>query len=333
VDWLSKLEYDAVAPLLSAGDQALVFQVKQDILLQEAGAVELLWQMPEPKKILRRQQSGGYWEFPGKNPDHRAVETFKQIRYLIEMYLMDRSIPALEAACEFLFSRQSEEGDIRGITANQMAAYYTGAILALLIKAGYAGDPRVDKGMHWLLEVRQSDGGWVEFPGMAGLKNLSVTERNLLVTDVSLETARLPAPEEPFSILATGMAIRPFCLLPGYRQRLETRRAAALLKGSFFKKNNYSTYQHPDNWVSFQFPFWWNNLAAALDSLSLCGLTDSDPDIRGALEWLVGRQRPDGLWDISYSGIHKSSANSKTAVTRNWVSLAIARILKRFSLD
>ena len=54
-------------------------------------------------------------------------------------------------AAEFLFSCQKEEGDIRGFLANQYATYYTGAIMALLIKAGYEDDPRIE---------RVSNGSW-----------------------------------------------------------------------------------------------------------------------------------------------------------------------------
>jgi len=63
-------------------------------------------------------------------------------------------------AAEYIFSFQTPEGDIRGFIGNQYATYYTGYILALLIQAGYVDDPRVEKGMQWLLEMRQNDGGW-----------------------------------------------------------------------------------------------------------------------------------------------------------------------------
>ena len=35
----------------------------------------------------------------------------------------------------------------RGILANQYATYYTGAILGLLIQAGYTDNPRVEMGL------------------------------------------------------------------------------------------------------------------------------------------------------------------------------------------
>ena len=36
-----------------------------------------------------------------------------------------------------------------------------GAILELLIKAGFGDDPRVEHGLEWLPSMRQADGGWI----------------------------------------------------------------------------------------------------------------------------------------------------------------------------
>jgi len=42
-----------------------------------------------------------------------------------------------------------------GFIGNQYAPYYT-ARDALLIKAGYADDPRIEKAFQWLLSMRQT---------------------------------------------------------------------------------------------------------------------------------------------------------------------------------
>jgi hypothetical protein len=103
-----------------------------------------------------------------------------------------------------------------------------------------------------------------------------------------------------------------------------------LLKTHFFKEDNYNSYKHADHWIRFQFPFWWNNLTAALDSLSLIGIPPTDTDIKNALDWLISHQQENGLWKASYSGIHRASINKKSAELRLWITLAICRIFKRF---
>jgi membrane-anchored protein YejM (alkaline phosphatase superfamily) len=81
--------------------------------------------------------------------------------------------------------------------------------------------------------------------------------------------------------------------------------------------------------VRFQYPFWWNNLVSALDSISLIGLSKDDEDVQNALNWLIENQEESGLWRLSYSEIHKAVENQRTREMQLWVSLAICRIFKR----
>ena len=105
--------------------------------------------------------------------------------------------------------------------------------------------------------------------------------------------------------------------------------AAKLLKSRFFQPDRYTSYQAASYWVRFQYPFWWNNLVAALDSVSLIDPTQDD-SIEQAFDWLIAHQDEDGLWKISYvKGEGASIAKSKEM--RRWVSLAICRVLSRVS--
>jgi hypothetical protein len=81
--------------------------------------------------------------------------------------------------------------------------------------------------------------------------------------------------------------------------------------------------------VRFQFPFWWNNLVAALDSISLID-PSRDEQMGAALDWLVDHQEEDGLWKATYVK-DKEVNNANTRHTRLWVSLAICRVLRRVS--
>ena len=68
---------------------------------------------------------------------YELLETWKILRILVELYGMHRSHPAINQACEYIFSFQTDEEDIRGILSNQYMPYYMGAILEILIKAGF----------------------------------------------------------------------------------------------------------------------------------------------------------------------------------------------------
>jgi hypothetical protein len=77
------------------------------------------------------------------------------------------------------------------------------------------------------------------------------------------------------------------------------------------------------------FPDWWNNLVAALDSISLIDPT-RDEQMEKALGWLVDHQEQDGLWKSTYVS-DKEVNNAQARETRLWVTLAICRVLKRVS--
>ncbi len=329
--WYKQLQYDPIKPLLESGNEAIIYFTRRDLLKQNVDPVTTLWSLKQPVNILKKQLPDGSWKYPGKGDEYRLLQTFKNLQQLVYKYEFDCRRSDISAACAYLFSYQTDEGDIRGFIGNQYAPYYTGIVSALLTKAGYEDDHRIEKALEWLLKMRQNDGGWViGSPGMLGIPSLKRSDIIYLTSDKNAETAQYFDRSQPFSHSGTGMVIRAFAAHRYYKNTSQTLKAANLLKSQFFKEDNYSSYRHPDHWIRFQYPFWWNNLLAALDSLSLIGLPVIDKDIAGALEWFVSHQRNDGLWDASYSKIHKISDNSKTGELRLWITLSICRIFTRF---
>ncbi len=323
--WIEKFKYIPIEPLLSSNNRAVIYFTKRDLLDEKPGSITEILELPEVQKILKKQRENGEFYPVSKHP---LLETWRQLRFLIEQYGLNKEHPAITKAAEFVFSWQSEEGDIRGILGNQYAPYYTGAILYLLIKAGYEKDKRVEKGMKWLIGMRQNDGGWVI--GSPGLINHNWKEMCEITERMDLEPVKDFDKTKPFSAAGTGMVIRAFSVHPKYKDSEYALKAAELLKSKFLKKDNWTWYQHPDNWVRFQFPYWWNHLVAAMDSISLIGLPKEDNDIKTAFQWFVDNQQKNGLWKISYSKIHKASENKKQYEMQLWITLNICRIFKRY---
>ena len=328
--WHSHLRYDPLPPLLASEDEALVYFTRRDLLGEHVSAAQDLWELPGALKILKKQQPDGSWPRSGeqKHPaiNYALIETWRWFRFLIEQYGFTREHPQARRAAEFLLSCQSEAGDLRGILADQYATYYTGAILALLSKAGYAADPRTEKGMQWLLGMRQSDGGWT-IPMITHKLDRATQYRLSSQHAEPLEPDRL----KPFSHNWTGMVLRAFAAHPVYRRHEAALHAAHLLKSRFFQPDVYSSYQDASYWLRFEYPFWWNNLVAVLDSLSLLGLLGDDPQIRQALDWLGEHQEESGLWKVSYARPgEKEKDTLKIRSMKRWVSLAICRVFRRF---
>ncbi len=328
--WRNRLQFDPIPPLLASGNEALQYLVRRDLLDEEAGPVNQLWELPGALKILIKQNPDGSFPFPaGKNKhpaiNYRLIETWKQFRYLVEVFGFTRKHPQGEKASEFLFSCQTEAGDFRGFLANQYATYYTGAILSLLIQAGYADDPRADKGFRWLLSMRQDDGGWsvpiITHP-FSGKEMYRLTSRRMNPVE--------PDRSKPFSHNATGMVLRAFAVHGARRKSAAAKHAANLLADRFFQPDAYTSYKAASYWIRFQYPFWWNNLVAALDSATRIGLGAEDERIGRALQWLIDHQEADGLWRDTYAKPPaKGKETPKTRGARGWVSLVVCRVLKR----
>jgi len=318
--WFDHLQTNPLGLLLSADDPALVFHVEKALLDNISDSSDHLWCLPIVLKIIEKQRVDGSWLYKGKRPGdefgeaYELLETWKMLRILVEMYGFTRAHPVVERAAEFIFSFQTEEGDIRGILSNQYMPYYMGAILEILIKAGYTQDSRVETGLKWLLGMRQYDGGW--FIPMVMFK---IQEYYRLWCEKPVP----PKKELPFSHMATGMVIRAFAAHPKYRKSSEARYAGNLLKSRFFEKDAYASRQAVAYWFKFQFPFWWTSLLTVLDSLMRMGFSVDDADIQKGLDWLIQNQSAEGTWGASYG----KAVNPQVDL---WVTYAVCRVLKYF---
>lgn len=330
-DWREALARDPIEPLLGAEHEPIRLFTRRDLLGEDPGEARALWGSKEARKVLRKQATDGSWEHPGKNakryPDvnYRLFETFKKLGAMLDRLGMDRTQPTLAAAAEYLFSCQTGEGDFRGILAGQYAPYYTGLILGRLIRAGYAEDPRVAAGIRWLVSVRQKDGGWMV--PIQGLQASSEEQARL-----TTEQCSSPVPFDralPSAHSCTGMAIRALACHPTHRLGRPARRAGELLKERFFKPDRYSSYKAAGYWLKFQYPFWWNSLLSALDSMARMGFARSDPDVGAGLGWFVDHQQEDGTWKTAYA-LSKGTTTRGAREEGLWITLAVCRMFQRF---
>ena len=316
------LSFNPIPALLDWENVALTYFTRRDLLGESVDPIETLWQLPTAVKLIAKQQDDGSWKYPGKTIDPEAgtnyflIETYRTLRVLVENYGFSRSHPALELAAEYIFSCQSTEGDIRGILGNQYIPYYHGAILELLIKAGFTDDERVKQGLDWLLSVQQYDGGW-----LIPAQTVPAKEKK----GVFWRGAPLPAERSlPHAHMATGMAIRAFAVHPAYRQNTSVQAAGVALKSRFLKADKYHDRKAKAYWLKFQFPFWWTSLLTALDSLAKIGFDPADADIAKGIAWFIHNQAADGLWPTGYGTGVKAEPN------RRWVGLSICRMLSQF---
>jgi hypothetical protein len=319
-NWRQELRVDPVPAIISSNNIAIKYFVRRDLLDEKVEPIETLWELPEVKKLLRKQQEDGSWKYPGggkphlrSQEDYNQVETYRNLGILIEEYGLENSHPAIERAAGFLFSKQTPEGDFRGIYGNQYSPNYSAAIMELLIKAGYDGEPRIEKGFQWLLSIRQKDGGWAIPLRTVGARYADIVKALTIEPNLS----------KPFSHLVTGVVLRAFAASAKYRKAAEAVAAGKLLASRFFKRDVYPDRNTPQYWESVSFPFWFTDIVSALDSLSLLGFSEDGPDIDDSLHWLKNRQNDDSLFELKLM-------KGKDKDLKFWVCLAICRLFKRF---
>jgi hypothetical protein len=321
--WSAPLNVDPLPALLDWEDDALHFFVNRDLTgKHRVDPIETLWTLPEAEALVRAQLEDGSWKYHGKTHDpltgtnYFLIETFRNLRVLVDTYGFNRKSSTIETAAEFIFSCQTDEGDIRGIIGNQYMPYYHGTILGLLIKAWFADDVRLTRGLDWLLSMRQDDGGWIVPAQLVPSKDRT--------SEFWLGSPIHPDRSQPHAHLATGMALRGLAFHPGYCRMPETLAAGSALKSRFFTADKYNDRKAASYWFKFQFPFWWSNCLTVLDTLSRLGFDRQDADISKGLDWFITYQEEDGLWPTSYGSGKKAEPN------RRWIGLAICRVLKSY---
>ena len=323
VTGLPQLGVDPLPTLQATDNEALRYFVRRDLRGEEVGSVEGLWELPQVAKVLRKQQEDGSWKYPGGKPEMRSQEnyyqlqTYKMLMDLVEKYGLTRDHPAIERAANFLFTFQTEEGDLRGIYRNQYSPNYTAGMTELLVKAGYGDDPHVEKVFSWLLSMRQDDEGWA-VPMRTGVPKGTSTVKEAFWVDETIQPDR----SNPFSHWCTGIVLRAFAAHEEYRQAPEARAAGELLKSRFFRSDPYPDRRAAYFWEKIRYPFWWTDILSALDSLWWLGFSGEDPDIQKGLHWLIDNQEESGLWKARYlSGGDKD--------IHLWTTLGVCRVLKR----
>jgi len=311
---------DPIPRLIASGNEALRYFVRRDLLEEGVGSVQILWELPDVLAIVRKQQGDGSWKYHGgkeriRSPqNYNQLETYRILGILVEKYGLNKVHPAIRNAAEFLFGFQTEEGDFRGIYGNQYTPNYTGAIMELLIKAGYENDRRIDKGFKWLLSMRQQDGGWA----------IPLRTANKKLDTIAMEADTIdPDVSRPSAHMVTGCVLRAFAAHPKYRKAREAKVAGELLASRFFKPDAYPDRQDASYWTKFSYPFWFTDLLSSVDALSSLGFTAGNAKIREALEWFVNRQQRNGLWKVMLL-----RAIDEDLIL--WITLAICRVFKRY---
>jgi len=315
--------------LVGCADSRIAFFARRDLLGTEGEPIENLWVLDGARHILMKQLSSGAWRYPNPRAkelsplqDYDQLETYRRLGQLVEQFGFDRSHGAIAAAAEFLFKRQTAEGDFRGIYGRQYTPNYSAGIAELLVKAGYGKDPRIGKAFRWLLSERQADGGWAIPFRTSNQKFMSRATHNAIRSLATLE----PDHGKPSSAMITGVVLRAFAAHKDLGNSAEAHEAAELLPPRFFKRDTYIDRGAPEYWKRVTFPFWFTDIVSALDSLSLMRPPVRGKEVSAAVSWLRETRTRSGLFELRL-------LRTGDPALKYWESLAVCRVLKRYDAD
>jgi hypothetical protein len=155
-DWTNQFNNNPIEPLLKSNHPAISYLVKRDLLEESVEEISRIWELAEVRKIIKKQRSEGYRrsnpanikKHPAQN--YHLLETYRNTNILINMYGLNREHSCIGKAVKFLFSCQTEEGDIRGMIGEHMLLYYN----------GIKDHPRVTEALKWFIDNQLPTGLW-----------------------------------------------------------------------------------------------------------------------------------------------------------------------------
>src|SRR3954471_648354 len=289
--WRARLASDPIPRLLREGSPSVLARVRRDLIDDsEAPTSAEIAEYPEAKALLRKMEKDGSFapkavEKALGGPRFAAcLATLRALDRLADFGMRLEGAPGapspLRKVVDSLLDSQGDDGGIADLAladtpkgrAKTVALHFQGWAVSALCRAGFEGDPRVEKGFQYLLERRQDDGGWAWRGG------------------------RTDSAARPSSHLITGMVLRAFASSVQRRASREARRAGELLATRFLQPDRYDDRKAPSYWEILTEPRFYTDVLDALDTITAIGLGKENSGVRTAEAYLRSRQATDGLW-------------------------------------
>jgi len=269
---------------------------------------------PPVAELLAAQKREGYWVKPNYYLPRTGRGTFWVLSVLGDLGLTAED-EHVQWACDFMFTHQRENGGFcrrqqvsgQGMVWQKHTYACTHArIVRFLIQFGYAGDPRVRKAIGWLVPIQRDDGMWFCRDG---------GRRGCL--RATLDVLRVAA-------LDSWLAAQP-----GIPQ-------AAAAVCDLLMEPRMSRYHIGDAWGTWEclkYPYFGFSVISALDALVRLGYTLKVPKIAAAVEYLLSRQMPDGVWSADESWPCPPIDFGRPGEPNKWLTLDVLRAINLLTSD
>lgn len=280
---------------------------------------------PVPE-ILAKQKNQGYW---GKEEDFYVRAKYRgtvwQIIILAELGA-DADDDRIRQACEFIieFSQDRQSGGFcyRGNQASGgfhscVLPCLTGNMVWSLLRLGYLDDPRLQRGIDWIIAYQRFDDGENGAPrGWPYEKREACWGRHTClmgVVKVLKALAEIPEKARSFEV----------------RQVIEPG-SEYLLRHHLYKRSHDLSRAAKPKWLKFGFPTMWDSDALEV-LMILARLGYKDSRMEEAVELVLAKQDDRGRWllENTFNGRFQVNIEQKGKPSK-WVTLNALRALRGY---
>src|SRR5215207_3773480 len=177
--WRARLASDPIPRLLREGSPSVLARIRRDLIDDsEAPGLAEVWAYPEVKSTVKKMDKNG--SYAAKAPDKAlggpkfasALATLRMLDRLADLGVRmaegEKAPPELAKSIDFLLESQESDGGIADLAladtpkgrAKMVALHFQGWAMSALCRVGLEAERRVERGLQFLLDRRQDDGGW-----------------------------------------------------------------------------------------------------------------------------------------------------------------------------
>jgi len=331
-DWRSFLKADPTGWLLEKDNPSVRYFALTEILNKPENdpeaeeAKDEIMEVGAVPKILAKQSNEGYWDNPTNFYTPKYKGTVWQLMILAELGVNEKD-ERVRKACEFILdnSQDRESGGFSGAHARVKTGggshggvmpCLTGNMVWSLIRFGYLGDPRVQRGIEWIATYQRFDDGIREAPkdwpyGMEDCWGRHTCHMGVVKALKAL--AEIPANKRSKNVMNT--------IEDGVEYMLEHH---------IHKRSHDLSRVSKPGWLRFGFPLMWQT-----DVLEILGILTKlgykDERMQEAVDLVIGKQDSLGRWKLenTFNGRFHVNIEQKGKPSK-WITLNALKVLKRF---
>jgi hypothetical protein len=330
-DWRSFLKADPTGWLLEKDNPSVQYLALTEILNKPENDPEVkeakdkIMEVGAVPKILAEQSNEGYWETPHSLYTPKYKGTVWQLIILAELGA-DGKNDRIRKACEFLLdhSQDRESGGFSnyqnvktgGGTHSGVMPCLTGNMVWSLIKFGYLEDPRVQRGIDWIVTYQRFDDGICEAPKGWPYRADDCWGKHTChmgVVKALKALTEIPANKRSKNVMNT----------------IE-KGAEHMLKHHIHKRSHDLNRVSKPAWLRFGFPLMWQT-----DVLEILGILTKlgykDKRMQEAIDLVISKQDNQGRWKLenTFNGRFHVDIEQKGKPSK-WITLNALKTLKGF---